>query len=364
MEIPPMSLTETLEGELDRGLADRVFPCAVAEVWREGGSVAWAAWGVTSTRDGVPAVRSTLFDLASVTKVFTATVAWRLHCRGALSVEDPVRRWFPDFQDGEVRVLDLLRHTSGLPAWYPYYEEPELRSREAVVRDVLLEPIVPAGRARERACYSDLGFIVLREVLEAAGGSTPLPRLIEREVAEPLGLASVRFLPADGVDRPEVEGRPVAATSLCPWRGRVLRGEVHDDNTWVMGGVSGHAGIFGTAADVSRLGAAWLHARAGRTQGFLPRDVALRATTASLGGRTPGFDVKSGGGSAAGGLMSPATFGHLGFTGCSLWCDPDRDLVVVLLSNRIHPSPTNWEIKTFRPAFHDAVIRAADAETR
>ncbi len=343
-----------LENLLDEGIEGGVFPCAVAEVWFTGRPLAWAARGLTEADDGVPAVRETLFDLASVTKVFASTLAWRLAASGVISLDDRVRRWFPPFQSDAVRIVDLLRHTSGLPAWYPYYEEHELWSRNALVADVLIESVTPIDRARERACYSDLGFIILREVLEAAGGE-PLPRLVEREVARPLGLDSIGYLPADGAYRPEVAGRPVAATVRCPWRGRVIRGEVHDDNTWVMGGVSAHAGLFGTAADVARLGSEWLLARRGEGD-FLPRDLALTATTVSVGGRTPGFDTKSPEGSAAGSLMSLRAFGHLGFTGCSLWCDPDRDLVVVLLSNRVHPSPENWKIKQFRPRFHDAVV--------
>ena len=347
-------LQHDLESLLDDGIESGVFPCAVAEIWRSGRPLEWAARGTTSTVCGVPATRDTLFDLASVTKVFASTLTWRMSTLGALSLDDSVQQWFPPFASAEVLVLDLLRHTSGLPAWYPYYEEPELHSRAALVADVLLESITPVSKARELARYSDLGFILLREVLENAGGIS-LPRLVAHEVTRPLGLDSIEFLPADGVDRPVVKGRPVAATVSCPWRARMIRGEVHDDNSWVMGGVSAHAGLFGTAADVARLGAEWLRARRGESD-FLPRKAAMEATTLSAGGRTPGFDTRSREGSSAGSLMSLDAFGHLGFTGCSLWCDPDRDLVVVLLSNRVHPSPENWKIKRFRPLFHDAVL--------
>jgi CubicO group peptidase (beta-lactamase class C family) len=355
-----MRLDEVLYLELDRGVREGVFPCAVAEVRRNGNNTAWAAKGMTSITAGGRATRETLFDIASVTQAFMSTLVWRLHAQGVFSVDEPVRRYLPAFPGGDdVLVIDLLRHTSGLPSWYPYYEEPEISSRKALIDDIMLESLTPIGAARKKAVLSHIGSIVLGEVVEAAVGWKALRWLMESEVTGPLELESVRYLPADGRDRATVEGRPVAATAVCPWRGRVLRGEVHDDNTWVMGGISGNAGLFSTAADVCRLGVAWLQARRGELPDFLPQDVALRATTPSLGGKTPGFDIRLPRGSSVGTRMSPATFGHLGFTGCSIWCDPDEDLVIVLLSNRIHPSITNWAIREFRPTFHDVVVEAA-----
>jgi CubicO group peptidase (beta-lactamase class C family) len=172
-------------------------------------------------------------------------------------------------------------------------------------------------------------------------------------VIRAVGLDETAFFPAGtGAD----PAPAFARTEQCPWRGRILDGEVHDDNAWAMGGVAGHAGLFSTARDICTFGAAWLASLDG--SGWISRDAAERALTRRPGGRGLGFDAKSPTDSAAGTLCGPRTMGHLGFTGTSIWLDPDRRAVIVLLSNRVHPTRHNEAIRTFRPHFHDVFFGA------
>jgi CubicO group peptidase (beta-lactamase class C family) len=154
----------------------------------------------------------------------------------------------------------------------------------------------------------------------------------------------------------------IAATEQCPWRGKLLVGEVHDENAWIMGGVSGHAGLFSTAEELVRFGAAWLAAL--RSGHWLTRELATRAIERRPSGRGLGGDLKGAKDSSAGTRLGLRTFGHLGFTGCSLWVDPDLELAVCLLTNRVHPTRENEKIREFRPAFHDVVIDALTGTKR
>jgi CubicO group peptidase (beta-lactamase class C family) len=346
-------LSQEIGKLLEDGAARRVFSAAQAAVADESGLVASAAAGRTSPTGGVRATRGTLFDIASLTKIFTASATLRLAARGVLDLAARVRASLPEVggaSPGAATLEQVLAHEAGFTAWLPMSErvEPSLRGtpegRERIVELALAAP--PEARPGERASYSDLGFIALGEVLERVSGRD-LAALIAAEVIGPLGLASVR----PGPVRPRSR---CAATEDCPWRGRLLRGEVHDDNARAMGGLAGHAGLFAAAADVVRLGAAWLAAR--RRGGWLPADLALRATTRRPLGRGLGWDFKSPEGSSAGAVFSGGSFGHLGFTGCSLWADPEAGVAVALLTNRVCYGRENDSIRAFRPAFHDAVM--------
>lgn len=337
-----------------------------------------------ATRPGGPPVDGdTLFDVASLTKVIsTTTAAWILASRGALHLDDPVSRFLPGPEGPTIR--HLLAHTSGLPAWKPLFLEVMGRldrsaggfeaARLQVVDAASRTPLeAPPG---QRCTYSDLGFILLGEILATVAGR-PLDDFFLHEIAAPLGLhaTAYRRLP---VPPPE---RAVAPTGITrprhpapgqePWfEGVVLQpddrpGEVDDDNAWAMGGAAGHAGLFSTATDVARWGAAILRAEAGDTtlgdpsllRAFLQPDPHPEGPRRALG-----FDLPTGPSSTAGGLLGQkgpkGAAGHLGFTGCSIWIDFDRGLSVALLSNRVHPSRKNDAgIRSLRPVFHDSVIR-------
>jgi CubicO group peptidase (beta-lactamase class C family) len=330
-------LSEVLRAELERGVREGVFPAGAAAV--AVGDEPAVAHESESGR---------IFDIASLTKPFVATLIHRLCARRALDIDRPVRALWPEVQDRPVAaetLRALLSHRAGLPPWLPLHRDHQGRA-------VVLAAAAATTDA-PRPTYSDLGYLIVGEIAQRAAGE-PLSAALSREVLEPLGLFSVRWGPV----RPE-ETLP---TGFCADRQRVVHGEVNDENAAAAGGIAGHAGLFAHVADVCRLGRAWLAALDGAEGALLPADVARRAVTPlQPGTHALGWDTTKPDGSSAGTLMGPRTFGHLGFTGCSLWVDPEARLVVALLTNRTHPTRDNVAIRTFRPAFHDAVVRAVRA---
>ena len=245
-------------------------------------------------------------------------------------------------------VRQLLEHTSGLPAWAPLYED---SPGAGLIDAALALPRESEPGAEHR--YSDIGFLVLGAVLEAAAGCG-LEELIQREVLIPLGLRSTGFRNSGSgqaaQERALVEGH-FAATERCPYRG-LLCGEVHDDNCWSMGGVGPHAGLFAPASDVAAFAQGIWDAE---EQGYLPRSVLDLLWAAGARGHRLGWDTVSDEDSSAGKLLSRRARGHLGFTGTSLWIDPERALAVVLLTNRVHHGRDALGIRRLRPCVHDAV---------
>jgi len=300
-----------------------------------------------------------------------------------LALGDPVGRWQPQFHGGgkdAVTVRHLLCHASGLPAHRPFYAPfvaPNLppahasaslgvevgARRDAIVAAAAAEPLVtPPGT---RSVYSDLGFILLGDLLERRAGAG-LDALIERSLLRPLGLRSTTFVRLDGLGgrTPALEG--VAATERCERRGRLIAGEVHDLNAYAMGGVAGHAGLFSTAADLGRIAAALVaawHGDAGEP--VVPTEVirefwqpaGIPGSTWRLGWDGPALHA-----SQAGTRLSRGAVGHLGFTGCSLWIDPPRRLWIIVMANRVHPVVRDDpRFRAFRPAVHDAAMMGLDA---
>ncbi len=375
-----MAKLPELSEMMDSGLREGVFPGGVLLVQRGASVVHLSAHGRSSFEPGAGRVTSkTCFDLASLTKVLsTAPLVLLAVRRGEVRLQDPVCQYIPTFVgDGRARIeiSHLLEHSSGLAAWRPYYEEVVASGGGALVATAegleAVRGMVAAERPGvgpgERAEYSDLGFILLDWIIEKACGKS-CDSLFAQRVARPLGLTEVFFVDLKSSRRAARarRGRRFAATERCPWRGRVLCGEVHDDNAYVMGGVSGHAGLFGTASGVAQLARAWLEAFCGR-EGLFPPDLARifrRRSRVPGSTRTLGFDTPSPDGSQAGGRMGPNTVGHLGLTGTSLWIDPDRELCVVLLTNRVHPSRDNEAISEFRPGLHDAVAELVELERK
>jgi len=312
-----------------------------------------ACAGATRTAGGAPIDDGTLFDVASLTKLFTAGAVLRLCERGAIRLDDALAGRLPELTgtpQSRAVLEQVLAHEAGFAPWAPLFESiaPGVRGTDAGRAPLLaaLAACPPASSPDGVARYSDLGFIALGVWIERAAGAG-LDEVVAAEVTGPLGLSSARFHPTAAC----------AATAKCPWRGRELVGEVHDDNARAMGGVAGHAGIFSTAADVARLGAAWLDALAGAGR-WVSRRAAEVATLRRPSGRGLGFDLALEEGSSAGALMGHRTFGHLGFTGCSLWVDPEAECAVALLTNRVHVGEDLAAIRAFRPRFHDALMRA------
>ncbi len=306
-------------------VARRVFPCAVAEVGHASGAL-WrhAAGRLTYDSGASVASEDTIFDLASLTKVIaTATLALIQYQRQQLGLEEPLHRHLAGWKGREreaVTVRDLLEHCSGLPAHQPYYQM--LAGRPAFESAICAEPL--AYSPRTQSLYSDPGFILLG------------------------------FAPREWDAR-------IAPTEVDSWRGRLLIGEVHDENAAALGGVAAHAGLFGTAASSGACARWWLSRLLGRNDaatGVKGADAVLFAqrSTVPASSRALAWDTMLPT-SSCGTRMSPRAIGHTGFTGTSLWIDPERDLYFVLLSNRVHPTRDNDLIQPVRRAFHDAVAQ-------
>ena len=335
---------------LDAGVREGAFAAAAVEVGRSTGSLWQAEFGQAGASDGAPPTTAdTLFDLASLTKVIaTTTVAMRAVDRRQLDLDAPLRRGLADWrgQDREdVTAADLLAHASGLTAHLPFYRD--YRGRAEFQPAIATLPLEYTPRSA--SVYSDLGFILLGFLLEDACG-TALDAAFQA-IAEQHCWGQLRFRP------PPNWRRRAAPTEVDPWRGRLLAGEVHDENAWALGGVAGHAGLFGTAAAVGRFA---------RTiaAGFRGEPSVAEAATFSrfmTRTRVPGSSRALGWDtmlptSSCGTRMSARAVGHTGFTGTSLWIDPAPDVYVVLLTNRVYPTRKNEAILRIRPALHDAVM--------
>ena len=293
-----------------------------------------------------------LYDLASVTKIIVTCALMRQFQDGLVRLEDTVGCFLPEYRDhpkGSITIKELLTHTSVIPGQLQLY-------RHAHTREDLLEAIrwqVPRADSPERVAYTSKGYIVLGEVIAAIDGTT-LDEAVRRRVLEPLRMNDTCFNP------PEALLERIAATEFCQWRGRIVRGQVHDENAVVMGGVCGHAGLFSTAGDVSKIAAAMLGANVpGTEKPFFAPDVIRIMTRNYTPGRGEhrglGF-ILPGPNSPGGDLMSEASFGHTGFTGTSLWVDPEKGIYAVLLTNRIHPNRNNPAIFRVRHIFHNLAV--------
>jgi CubicO group peptidase (beta-lactamase class C family) len=353
----------------------------------------------------LPALPDTMYDVASLTKAVATTVfAMQEIGSGRLTLETKVATLLselsartgaatgqdqesgpnPDGEDGaseqvvsqlardDITVRQLLSHSSGLPAHRPFWKQAAQSPAErlAIERLAAREPLVyPPGT---RAVYSDLGFILLGWLLERLTGAR-LDQLFQDRIARPLGLAATTFVNlADSEARARLLGdRTVAATQLCAERHGLVLGEVDDLNAFAMGGIAGHAGLFSTAGDLAAIATALVASYRGQNQGndgMVTRDVIRQFWSPSgVPGSTwrLGWDGPAESGSQAGERLSRAAVGHLAFTGCSLWIDPVQEVVMVLLSNRVHPAvPTDDRFRRFRPALHDAALSALGYDGR
>lgn len=331
---------------LERAVADGTTPGAAAVILTRAGARLVTCVGALHRGAHAPAVdEDTIYDLASLTKLLCTTlVVARAVDENKLALEEqPWPRW------PEVSIEHVLRHESGLPAWAPFFEEARRRGpvglRSAgshVVEAVLATP--PQAPPGARVLYSDLGMIALGALLEERYGCG-LDDVFADTARQALGETKLRYVRLD-VDGFHPELPRVAPTERCPWRRRVVHGQVHDDNCFAMGGVAGHAGLFGSLRDVEQAARALL-SPAATLQRFasVPDDQHRRPL---------GWDRTTPGGST-GDALGPRTVGHLGFTGCSLWIDPDAGAAYALLTNRVHETRDPPDrIMALRRGFHRA----------
>ncbi len=365
---------------LDKAIDAAEIPGAVvlARIRREGEVIEHCSVrGLAVSRpERIPMARETIFDLASLTKVLATTTAFmRLVEQGAIALDDPVAKVLPHFGEREkeaVTFRHLLTHSSGLKPWRAFHEpllEREKKTGERILgtpaaKAWILESICRSALVHapgEAAVYGDLDFIMLGAAVEQLTGR-PLDAHCQETIYAPLGLASVRFHPL-AHELSESARRRFAATENCPWRGKILWGEVHDPNSWAMGGVAGHAGLFGNADDLMKLGETILDVWHGRSA-VLPqarlREFATRQDLPAGSDWALGWDTPAEQGSSAGRFFSRASLGHLGFTGTSLWIDLEAECVAVILTNRIHLVAKRSKF-TLRAEIHD-LLREAFAE--
>lgn len=346
-------------GLIGQAIADHAFPSASVAITHHGNLIALKAFGrFTYEPDSSEVVPATIFDLASITKVVaTTSMAMILYERGMLDLDLPVTAIVAEFAGEEdprrdtVTLRMLLAQASGLPA----YEKLFL---QAHTRDQLLSAAFATSLTANpgaRAEYSDIGFIILGVALERIADQS-LDRFSQHEVFGPLAMTHTTFNPAAGWRT------SIPPTAKDPsFRHRIIQGEVQDENASVMGGVAGHAGLFGSAQDLAIFAHAIL---AGGRPILRPETVALftrRESSPPGTSRALGWDTPSSP-SQSGKYLSANSFGHLGYTGTSLWIDPKRQLSITLLTNRTWPDCSNQAIKQLRPKFHDAVIESLEGK--
>jgi len=341
---------------LDSAVAAGAAPGAVLAITRDGERFVYASGQLGADEPESPGA-ATIYDLASLTKVVgLVTGAMLAVDEGRLELDAPVQQYVPAFTGAgkdRVTVRMLLAHASGLPAWRPLFREAGSRAEAFALADTTPLGSVP-GTVE---VYSDLGAIILTQVLETVYHQR-LDSLLERRVFGPLGMRATGYLPgADQRDR-------IAPTEMDPWRGRMLRGEVQDENAALMDGVSGHAGLFGSAEDLLTF-AEWVLEQAdGRSDRPADRptirpsvlqEFTRRQNLVPGSSRALGWDTPSPGGSS-GSRLSPRSFGHTGFTGTSLWIDPEHHLAIILLSNRVNPTRDNPRWAPLRGKIADLVM--------
>ena len=356
---------------IEEAIAHRVFPGASLTVTHAGRLAALKSFG-SFVFDGdlepnPPVQTNTMFDLASLTKpIATTTMAMILYERGLLELDAPVAGIVPEILETassdprrrDITFRILLAHSSGLPAYERLFLT--FKSPAALLRAAFTSPLTadPGTRAE----YSDLGFIILGIALERIA-EAQIDAFCQHEIFGPLAMARTTFNPPSELrtqippTADETAPSNPAATKRSAFRNRIIQGEVQDENASVLGGVAGHAGLFSTAEDVARFSHAMLGGgnsilRAETISLFTPRQSAPAGTSRALGWDTPSAPSQSGR------LFGPRSYGHLGYTGTSLWIDPDRELSITLLTNRTWPDCSNQSIKQIRPQIHDAIVEA------
>jgi CubicO group peptidase (beta-lactamase class C family) len=347
------TLRDTLQAILDRAVADSAFPGAIAVIGSHAGPLVTVTAGHLDWAPSPAPTPGTLWDIASLTKVVGMTSAMmQLVESGKVALDAPAQRYLPEWTGPgkeRVTVRDLITHRSGLPAFKQYYKLNV--SPDSTLRLFFTTPLDTTPGAR--MVYSDIGAILLGKIVERVSGE-PIDRYLARHVFGPLGMRDTRYRPDSSLLS------RIAPTEKDPWRGRHVRGEVHDENAAALGGVSAHAGLFSSAHDLERLARVYLNG--GTLDGArLARAETIRQFTtvqdSGFSSRALGWDTPSEN-SSAGHFMKRPAFGHTGFTGTSFWVAPQHDLSVILLTNRVNPTREHSRIGPVRVAVADAAMRS------
>lgn len=357
MDLSMLSVDKMMKNAVSEG----VFPGGSLLVSMWGKAVFRGDYGLANIFKGLPVGQNTIFDLASLTKpLATSLCMMKLVHEGTLGVEDRIGSILKRFhgQKKDIRIIDLLCHRSGFLAHRPFYEElskvsPGQRKKELC--RLLVDESLDYSPG-ERTLYSDLGFMILRWIIEEVSGKS-FKECFEKWVIEEIGLKSIFFYENGITQRPS---NIFAATEDCPFRKCIVNGQTHDLNAYFSGGYDGHAGLFSSMDDVSTLLATILGIYRGELNTLFCNEKTARLFLDIPCGydRALGFDVPSKEGSSSGKFFSGRTVGHLGYTGTSFWMDLKTGLSVILLTNRVHPNALNISIRGFRPLLHDCVVNA------
>jgi len=312
----------------------------------------------------------TIFDIASLTKVVATTAALMLLLRDkAITLDDPIHKYLPEFSNEHITFLHLLTHSAGFRDHVPLYENVQQEADRQgddfigspAAKQYILEKICQTDliyTPGEDYKYSDLGFMLLGHLAEKISGTT-LDRYCDEKIFSPLQMSKTFFRKHGDALR---DG-DYAATERCEWRRKIICGEVHDENAYAMGGVAGHAGLFSTLHDIYKFMSTLNRCYQGDDD-FIPQSIVRkffsRQQITNHSTRALGWDTPSDKGSSSGELLSKTSVGHTGFTGTSIWLDLKRKLLIVLFSNRIHPSRHNQKFLKMRPKIHDTIVIATD----
>lgn len=361
-------MSHLIDIEMNRGVEEEVFPGASLLV-SKGDKILWdKVYGYAQIEPEKRNLsKSTLFDISSLTKpVCTATILMLALQDGKCSLDDPLKKYFPSTPTREITIRHLSNHTSGLPAWKPYFRwlvenEPgwilNEKGKEWLASQIINEPLENA--VGEKTVYSDLGYILLGCVLEKIYQKN-LDQLFEEKIVKPLKLKETFFNPLTTPKRKDPNPTHFAATETYEWRHKNLCGIVMDAHAYIMGGIAGHAGLFSTTNDLKK----WLDELKKASKGS---STLISKETFDLFSQIPanrdlsqpyftlGFDTPSTP-SSSGQYFSPKSIGHLGYTGSSFWWDLQKDSYIILLTNRVHPTRKNQKIKEFRPKIHDVIM--------
>ena len=339
------------------GITEKAFPGAALLINLDGKTIYKKGFGNFTYDSDSPDVNpSTIYDLASLTKVIATTTAAMICIdKNYFNLDDKVEKYIPEFGTNEkenITIRNLLLHNSGLPAWKKFYNKN--LTKKQILSDVYSSEL--DYKTGSKTVYSDLGMIVLGKIIEKVTNAS-LDKFCEKEIFKPLKMNDTFFNPPDSV-----KYRIPPTENDTYWRNRLIKGEVHDETASLLGGVSGHAGLFSNVENIEKFLLMILN------KGVYQNKKLINSETIDLftkrqsqeSSRALGWDTKSETGSSAGNLFGKNSFGHTGFTGTSIWVDPDRNLFVVFLTNRVYPSRENKKLLSIRPKLHDAVIRAID----
>ena len=360
--------TDKIKALLEEGVGEGVFPGAVLLVAKKGQVILIEKAGYLSLiPDRIPVGKDTIFDLASLTKPLATTLSlMKLVDEGRLELDQSLSQRIPrPIPSDKIELTPrlLLSHSAGFTDWKPFYLDLmayESEERKRILREQILEEPL-AYSPGEEYLYSDLGFMILEWIIEEITGMSMQP-FVEKSFYEPLSLERT-FLSTVPLATP-FKKEIFAATEDCPWRKKVVQGEVDDENAWALGGYSGHAGLFGPAEEVyvvvnllreHYLGHRNDYLKPETVRTFFTRQDIVKGSDWCLG-----WDSRAEENSSAGRYFSRNSVGHTGFTGTSVWMDLDRDIVVILLTNRVHPTRENEKITAFRPALHDLIMEELD----